>query len=219
MTMLPNLHAKMTWDILRDFEPVSLVATIEWGLVAEQRRAVQERGRPDRRGQGAPRQGQLRLRRQRQPAAHRDGALRLAAPASRMTHVPYKGAIAGRARRRGGRRAGALPGSRAPSRGAGPRRRRCGSSASRRPRRCRSSPTRRRSPNPGLPGFEFNSWFAVMAPAGTPKEIIARLQRGVAKALADPDVREKLIDQGLTPRGATPESWVRPREQLARSGS
>src|SRR3989454_6651544 len=34
MTMLPNLHAKLPWDILKDFEPVSLVATIEWGLAA-----------------------------------------------------------------------------------------------------------------------------------------------------------------------------------------
>ena len=33
MTMLPNLYAKMPWDILKDFEPVSLVATVEWGLV------------------------------------------------------------------------------------------------------------------------------------------------------------------------------------------
>lgn len=33
ITMLPNLQAKMPWNILRDFEPVSLVATIEWGLV------------------------------------------------------------------------------------------------------------------------------------------------------------------------------------------
>src|SRR3979409_2303730 len=34
MTMLPNLGAKLPWDILKEFEPVSLVATIEWGLVA-----------------------------------------------------------------------------------------------------------------------------------------------------------------------------------------
>src|SRR5215471_14642169 len=33
MTMLPNLYATMPWDILRDFDPVSLVATVEWGLV------------------------------------------------------------------------------------------------------------------------------------------------------------------------------------------
>src|SRR5438128_9422964 len=34
MTMLPNLYPMMPWDILKDFEPVSLVATVEWGLVA-----------------------------------------------------------------------------------------------------------------------------------------------------------------------------------------
>src|SRR6478752_8120112 len=34
MTMLPNMNAKLPWDILKDFEPVSLVATVEWGLVA-----------------------------------------------------------------------------------------------------------------------------------------------------------------------------------------
>ena len=34
MTMVPNLQSKMRWDILRDFEPVSLVATVEWGLIA-----------------------------------------------------------------------------------------------------------------------------------------------------------------------------------------
>src|ERR1700760_3865794 len=34
MTMVPNLYANMRWDILKDFEPVSLVATVEWGLIA-----------------------------------------------------------------------------------------------------------------------------------------------------------------------------------------
>ena len=57
----------------------------------------------------------------------------------------------------------------------------------------------------GLPGFEFNSWFAMMAPAGTPKPIVARLNAEVQKALADPEVREKLDAQGLTPRGTSPE--------------
>jgi tripartite-type tricarboxylate transporter receptor subunit TctC len=57
----------------------------------------------------------------------------------------------------------------------------------------------------GLPGFEFNSWFAIMVPAGTPKDIVARLHAEVVKALADTDVREKLGAQGLTPRGSSPE--------------
>jgi tripartite-type tricarboxylate transporter receptor subunit TctC len=44
----------------------------------------------------------------------------------------------------------------------------------------------------GLPGFEFNSWFAILAPAGTPKDVAARLSSEVVKALADPEVRDKL---------------------------
>ena len=55
----------------------------------------------------------------------------------------------------------------------------------------------------GLLGFEFNSWFAVMAPAGTPSDIVARLNAEIVRALADPAVREQLIAQGLTPRGSS----------------
>ena len=69
----------------------------------------------------------------------------------------------------------------------------------------------------GLPGFTFNSWFTIMVPAGTPKEIVARLHAEIVKALADPDVRAKFADQGLTVRGTTPEELgTATREQLAR---
>ena len=37
MTMVPNLQSKLRWDILKDFEPVSLVATVEWGLIVKNR--------------------------------------------------------------------------------------------------------------------------------------------------------------------------------------
>jgi len=71
----------------------------------------------------------------------------------------------------------------------------------------------------GLPGFEFNSWFALMAPAGTPKPILQFLSAEIGKALADPEVRDKLIAQGLTPRGTTPdELGTATRAQLARYG-
>ena len=69
----------------------------------------------------------------------------------------------------------------------------------------------------GLPGFEFNSWFAVMAPAGTPKDIVNRLNAEIVKALADPEVRTSLIAQGLTPRGASPaELGTATKDQLAK---
>jgi tripartite-type tricarboxylate transporter receptor subunit TctC len=71
----------------------------------------------------------------------------------------------------------------------------------------------------GMPGFEFNSWFTIMAPAGTPKDIVHRLAAEVQKALADPEVREKLLANGLTPRGTTPEELgTATRAQLAKYG-
>ena len=59
--------------------------------------------------------------------------------------------------------------------------------------------------NDSMPGFEVNSWYGMMAPAGTPKEIVSLLQREVAKALKAPDVVEKLKTFGLDPVGNTPE--------------
>ena len=56
-----------------------------------------------------------------------------------------------------------------------------------------------------------------MAPAGTPKEIIARLNAEIVKALTDPEVREKLVQQGLTIRGTSAqELGVATRDQLAK---
>ena len=69
----------------------------------------------------------------------------------------------------------------------------------------------------GLPGFEFNSWATVVAPSGTPKDIVARLNAEISKALSAPEVREKLIAQGLTPRGSSIEELRQAtREQLDR---
>jgi tripartite-type tricarboxylate transporter receptor subunit TctC len=69
----------------------------------------------------------------------------------------------------------------------------------------------------GLPGFEFRSWFAVTVPAGTPREIVARLHAEIVKACADPAVREKLVAQGFTVVASSPEELGRAtREQLER---
>jgi len=59
--------------------------------------------------------------------------------------------------------------------------------------------------NEVMPGFEVNSWYGMMAPAGTPKEIVHLLQRETAKALKLPDVAERLRQFGLDPVGSTPE--------------
>ena len=57
----------------------------------------------------------------------------------------------------------------------------------------------------GLPGFDAVSWFALFAPANTPKPIIDKLQTEVRKILKTPDIRKRLADNGLDPVGGTPE--------------
>jgi len=59
-----------------------------------------------------------------------------------------------------------------------------------------------------LPGFAAQSWVGMLAPAGTPKEIVARLHAEVARALADPDVRGKLAAQGFDMVGSTPGEFL-----------
>jgi tripartite-type tricarboxylate transporter receptor subunit TctC len=57
----------------------------------------------------------------------------------------------------------------------------------------------------GVPGFKFVTWFGLFVPLNTPKEIIARLHAELSKALAAPDVREKLVAQGIEIETSTPE--------------
>jgi tripartite-type tricarboxylate transporter receptor subunit TctC len=59
----------------------------------------------------------------------------------------------------------------------------------------------------GLPDFEVSSWNGLFAPAKTPPEIIARVREAAVKALAAPDVREKLTAQGAEAIGSTPEQF------------
>jgi tripartite-type tricarboxylate transporter receptor subunit TctC len=59
----------------------------------------------------------------------------------------------------------------------------------------------------GLPGFETGTWYGIAAPAGTPKDVVNKLQVEIARILAMPDVHDKLIQQGLIPVGSTPEQF------------
>jgi tripartite-type tricarboxylate transporter receptor subunit TctC len=58
----------------------------------------------------------------------------------------------------------------------------------------------------GIPGYEFGIWFAMFAPAATPKPIIARLNQELVKALAAPDMREKLAATGVNAESSSPEA-------------
>jgi tripartite-type tricarboxylate transporter receptor subunit TctC len=217
MTMVPNLTAKMPWDILKDFEPVSLVATVEWGLVvpgdAPEKTAADliamAKRKPGELNYGSGGNGSPQ---------HIAMALFASQSGIQMKHVPYKGATQAAMGVAGKEVDAAFQGiaTVTPLVKAG-KLRLIGVTTPRRMAQYPDVPTVSES---GLPGFEFNSWFTIMAPAGTPGAITHRLATEAQKALADPAVREKLGALGLTPRGSSPEELgAATRAQLAKYGA
>ena len=202
MTMLPNLNSKLPWDIVRDFEPVSLVATVEWGLVVAADSPIKTVAEFIQQAKQAP--GKINYGSGGNGSPQHIAMALFANQANlQLTHVPYKGAtqaavgVAGRevdaafqgiATVSGLIKAGKL--------------KLLAVCTPKRLPQFADIPTVSES---GLAGFEFNSWFAMMAPAGTPKAITQRLQQEVVKALTDAQVKEQLSGLGLSPRGSTPE--------------
>jgi tripartite-type tricarboxylate transporter receptor subunit TctC len=60
----------------------------------------------------------------------------------------------------------------------------------------------------GVPGFELTNWFGLVVPASTPRELIARLYGDVSKAIAQPDVRDKIQSMGADVVGSKPEEFA-----------
>jgi tripartite-type tricarboxylate transporter receptor subunit TctC len=60
----------------------------------------------------------------------------------------------------------------------------------------------------GFPGFHILTWNGLMAPAGTPKEIVDRLAQEVGRAVKDPVIAERLVHNGIDPLGSTPEEFA-----------
>lgn len=60
----------------------------------------------------------------------------------------------------------------------------------------------------GVPGFSATSWFGLLAPAGTPAPVVAKLNATILKALADPEVKKKFAEQGAEPHGEKPEQFA-----------
>jgi tripartite-type tricarboxylate transporter receptor subunit TctC len=58
-----------------------------------------------------------------------------------------------------------------------------------------------------LPGYEVDNWYGLLAPAGTPKTIVNKLNREIAKVLQMPEVKERLYTQGIETLSSTPEQF------------
>jgi tripartite-type tricarboxylate transporter receptor subunit TctC len=214
MTMVPNLQSNLRWDITKDFEPVSLVATVEWGLIANDKSGFKTaadliaaaKASPGTINYGSGGVGSPQ---------HLAMAMFASTAGISLTHVPYKGATQAATDVAAGQIPVAFQGlGTVTGLVRGGQVQLIGVTTQKRLEQFPDVPTVSES---GLPGFLFNSWFAILAPAGTPKEIIAKLNAEVLKALAAPDTRKKLDDQGLAVLGSSPEELrAFTRDQLAK---
>ena len=214
MTMVPHITPNMPWNILKDFEPVSLAATIEWGLAVSPDAPYKTAADIIAAAKASP--GKINYASGGNGSPQHIGMAMFAAQAGvSMTHIPYKGATQAAVDVAGGVVPVTLQGlATINPMVRGGKLRLIGVSMKTRHPAYPGTPT---ISDTGLPGFEMNSWFTVMAPAGTPKDIITRLHSEIAKAMNDADLKEKYQAQGLTPRASTPdELGIATREQLAK---
>jgi tripartite-type tricarboxylate transporter receptor subunit TctC len=60
----------------------------------------------------------------------------------------------------------------------------------------------------GLPGYEVTAWYGLLAPAGTPAEVVAKLNAEMNKVIAQPAMRDSLATQGAVPVSGTPQQFM-----------
>jgi tripartite-type tricarboxylate transporter receptor subunit TctC len=69
----------------------------------------------------------------------------------------------------------------------------------------------------GFPGYEISSWQGAFAPAGTPKEIVAKINRELVRMLAEPEIRARITREGADPVGSTPDAFAqRVKDEIAK---
>ena len=202
LTMIPHIYPKMPWNPLTDFTPISLVATVEWGLVvkpdAPYRTAADfiaaAKAAPGKLTYGSGGNGSPQ---------HIAMALFASRAGLQLQHVPYKGATPAAMAVAAAEVDAAFQGlGTVTALIQGGKLRLVGVTT---PRRMDTYPAVPTVSESGLPDFQFNSWFAMVAPAATPPAIVERINAEVRKALEDPAVRDQMTRAGLTLRGSSPQ--------------
>ncbi len=202
LTMIPNLRKKVPYDPVASFAPVGLMVNNSWTLVVHPSLPAKNvaelialaKAKPGELnyssgGNGSPQ--------------HVAMALFESMAGIKMTHVPYKGTTQATLDVIAGQIPMMFSGTNAVV-----------SQVKERKLRALATGGATRSPllpdvpnvaESGLPGYEFVTWMGMFAPLHTPKEIVARVNAEIAKALAAPELRDKLIAQGVEVKTSTPE--------------
>ena len=196
------IYGKLPYDVLKDFAPVALICTAPNVMVVSP--AIKARNVAEFVAYAKANPGKLNYASGGiGSSAHMSAELFKSLTGTEMTHVPYKGSAPAVAAVLGDEVSvmiGNLPPWTAHLR-AGKVRALAVTTAARYPA-LPDVPTLAES----LPGFETVAWFAVFAPAGTPKPAIERMNREINAALAQADVRERLTASGCDPAPGTPEA-------------
>lgn len=199
---LVGLYPKLPFDFTRDFAPVSLLASIPFLLVVHPSLPAKNVGDLIKLARARP--GELNYASSGNgTTAHLAGEMFKSMAKVKITHVPYKGTVEGVTDVIGGQvhmmfaimqsgishvKSGKLK-----------------ALAVTGPRRSAAVPDLPTIAESGVPGYEFTSWNGVHVPAGTPRAVISRIQGELVKAVALPDVREKMSNLGMEVAGSTPD--------------
>ena len=199
------LYAKMPYDMVKDFAPVAHLASAPNLLVVNNDLPVKSvaelisymKANPNKLSFGSPGIG---------TSVHVSGELFKSLTGTSMTHVPYKGRqfaipdlIGGQIQLMFDNMPSALPMAREG------KIRALAQTTAKRSAAAADVPTVAET----VPGFEATTWFAVFAPAGTPRDVVARLNGELQRIFKLPDVQEKLRALGLEPWISTPEELTR----------
>ncbi|MCE9638919.1 MAG: tripartite tricarboxylate transporter substrate binding protein [Betaproteobacteria bacterium] len=199
-----SVHQNVPYDAVRDFSPITLIGTTPLLLVAHPgvpAQSVKEfvtlaKAQPGRINLASGGNG---------TATHLVGELFKQRSGTTMTHVPYKGTgpalgevIAGQIQSMFSTSPGAVPHVKAT------RLRALATTSAARAAALPDVPTLEES---GFPGFVVTHWYGIMAPAGVPQGIIARLHVETVRAVGLPEVRERLMNVALDPTTNTPAQF------------
>jgi tripartite-type tricarboxylate transporter receptor subunit TctC len=213
----PSLYATMPYDAVRDFAPISNVAITPNVLIVNAKSPIHTlkdliayaKANPGKTNFGSGSNGS---------AGHLAGELFKLETGTDVMHIPYKGGapalqalLAGDTQFMFDNLANAM------AQVKGGTVRAIAVTTAQRSKLVPELPTMAEA---GMPGFDISTWFGLLAPAGTPPEVIARWNAEVVKALNAPDVREKMLAQGAEPAPTTPAEFAafigRERDKYAR---
>ncbi len=205
LTSNPAVYSKVPFDTVRDFAPVTMIAGVPNALVVHpsvpasnvKELIALAKSRPGQLAYASTGAGQ---------STHLSAELLKTSAGINMIHVPYKGSapaltdiVAGQVSVMFDNLPSVLPFIKSG------RLKPLAVSSAARSRALPEVPTVAES---ALPGFDVTVWFAVLAPAATPREIVNRLNAEVVKAIKTQDMRDRLAQQGAEAIGNTPEDFA-----------